>query len=610
MIDLLDRPLCIFLDGLDEFDQKDDVDQLLNLLEDSSVLGKTKICISSRPEIYLAKRMSRYKQLRLQDLTAHDMELCIREKLETTRTQCLPASIDDEYFERIIRNVATKADGVFLWVYYALSSLVRGMRNEDDFGVLLGRIEELPNGMEQLYLQMWKRLNGDQHRYQEESTTYFSYVANRFAAARGGSISVFEMLVALDPQLQSTFLDELKPQDPIGLARKCELLQARIITRSAGLLELSMELSTYKDSSLSAGSSQSTGTMDDNESLTGSPFHQSRESLYDSACQSDAESSPRRSLQKDISYRAGIHSNDPLTVHHRTKIHYLHRTARDFLLNMEEGQRLSGRPKELPAISDQNILRARISALMQGLVGFCRDEIALLMAAIGSHCRVNAVPEHATGLLVALRRVCETLSVPDSPEHHAGYRVFWHEGDGGFEGMVVQWGFAEYIQQYIQNRDSYINPYCRGLLALNVIRRNIPLVGYHNIVALISWLAFNGADLHTPHIRGEMAFTPASEILLAINRVGDGGNDSILPQLYNTIHTMLPNLEARSCTCIIQLLVWSDGKVDGCGTAWNVYKMESPGGQFQFLAQMSIIKLCYLIMERLEHRLPSEHRWR
>ncbi|KAL8930404.1 MAG: hypothetical protein Q9208_000587 [Pyrenodesmia sp. 3 TL-2023] len=264
IMDLLDRPLCIFLDGLDEFDQGDDIDQLLNLVEGSFLSATIKICISSRPENYITKRLSGYKQLRLQDLTAHDMQVCIRTKLETSRTQCLPASIDDEYLESIISIIAAKADGVFLWVYYALSSLVRGMRNEDDFGVLLGRIEELPNGMHQLYIQMWNRLNEDQHRYREEAATYFSYVATCFALNKHYPLSLFEVLVALNPQLQSIILDDLKPQDPLSLARECELLKARIITRSAGLLELSMEDETETDDcSLSNENPQPSAAMDD-----------------------------------------------------------------------------------------------------------------------------------------------------------------------------------------------------------------------------------------------------------------------------------------------------------------------------------------------------------
>ena len=70
--------------------------------------------------------------------------------------------MSEKHLERIIKKITAKAEGVFLWVYYALNSLVRGMRNEDNFRDLLDRIEELPSGMYELYLTMWNRLNGDE----------------------------------------------------------------------------------------------------------------------------------------------------------------------------------------------------------------------------------------------------------------------------------------------------------------------------------------------------------------------------------------------------------------------------------------------------------------
>ena len=51
------------------------------------------------------------------------------------------------------------------------------------------------------------------------------------------------MLVALDPHLQNKLLGDLQPQDPSGLARKCEALKIRVLTRCAGLLEVVRDVS-------------------------------------------------------------------------------------------------------------------------------------------------------------------------------------------------------------------------------------------------------------------------------------------------------------------------------------------------------------------------------
>ncbi|KAL9628126.1 MAG: hypothetical protein Q9204_006093, partial [Flavoplaca sp. TL-2023a] len=548
-INLLDRPLCIFLDGLDEFDQKDDIDQLLNLVEASFESAMIKFCVSSRPENYITKRLGGYKQLRLQDLTANDMELCIRTKLSTTRTQCLPTSIDDEYLEWIVETIARKADGVFLWVYYALSSLVRGMRNEDDFGVLLGRIEELPSGMHQLYLQMWNRLNEDQQHYQEEAATYFSYVATCFAVNERFPLSLFEMLVALDPQLQSSILDDLNPQVPSNLARQCEQLKSRITTRSAGLLEFSMkddtdtvkeetdtdeeeEASTDPDEkdtdadetdrddrSLSTENSQPTVAMDDYETPTRSPSDQSRESLCGSASQSDADFVSPERPQNEIPYRAGTPSNHTLAVHHQTKLKYLHRTARDFLLNTEDGWRISGKPKDSPITRSINIIRACMTALVQGLLKFRSTSVEYLIIDIKRYfCEANPREKHETESLIFLRRLCQRLSIPGDPQHHIGYTTFWLYPNPGFEGMAALCGCTEYVQNFVQDRAPYIDPRSRGLLVIHALTNPDFVTEFPGVMALVSWLASNGAELHMTYLRGAHILTPASDILLQIDR--------------------------------------------------------------------------------------------
>ena len=637
-INMLDRPLCIFLDGLDEFDQKDDIDQLLNLVEASFESAMIKFCISSRPENYITKRLGGYKQLRLQDLTAHDMDVFIRTKLKTARSQCPPSSIDDEYLERIIHTVAEKADGVFLWVYYALSSLVRGMRNEDDFGILLGRIEQLPNGMHQLYLEMWNRLNEDQQHYQEEAATYFSYAAASFELNVNVPLSLFEMLAVLNPQLQSKFLDDLNPQDPSNLAQECEKLKARIITGSAGLLELSLEDEPDADEdeagtdgdepntdedeadsdedgtdrdgcSLSTGNSQPTVAMDDYETLTQSLSNQSRESLCEFASQSETQPLSSRSPPNDIPYRAVTHSDHTLAVHHNTKLKYLHRTARDFLLNTEDGRRISGNPKDSPRTRSINIVRARMSTLRQGLVGFREVKISGLIYEIkrlfhGLDLKERDETEH----LILLRRLCQSLSIPGDPQHHIGYTTFWDYPNPGFEGMAAMCGCAEYVQNFVQSRASYVDPRRRGLLVIHALGHPYVVSKYPGVMALVSWLATNGADLHMTYLRTPDIHTPASEILLQINEFVDSKDEMVWRRSYDNLHALLPYLVVRSGRCIINLFHGSNEFVGSAGSAWGTRITALSKGQI--LVQISILKLCWLVMDRVETRLPYVAQWR
>ena len=393
------------------------------------------------------------------------------------------------------------------------------MRNEDDFGTLLGRIEQLPNGMHQLYLQMWNRLNEDQQHYQEEAATFFTYVATCFAVNQYRPLSVFEMLAALNPQLQSIILDDLNPQDPFNLAQECERLKARIISRSAGLLELSLEDRTDTDEhetgtnedetdidqeetgkddcSLSTDNSQPAVAMGDCETLTRSPSDQSRELLCDSASQSDADSLSPKSPPNDTPHRAGTHSNHTLAVHQHTKLRYLHRTARDFLLNTEDGRRLSGKPKDSPITKSINIVRARMTALVQGLIEFRRGQVEGLIFEIKRlfH-HENLKEQHETESLISLRRVCQSLSIPDDPQHHIGYTTFWEYPNPGFEGNAAKCGFAEYVQNFVQDRAAYNDARRRGLLVLQALYDPDAATKYPGVMALVSWLATDGAELH------------------------------------------------------------------------------------------------------------------
>jgi AAA ATPase domain len=74
--------ICIFLDGVDEFDQDEDVSELQDLIEQTSGHFGFKFCISSRPEPHLEQRFFQYPKLQLQYLRKTDMQIVIDGRLE------------------------------------------------------------------------------------------------------------------------------------------------------------------------------------------------------------------------------------------------------------------------------------------------------------------------------------------------------------------------------------------------------------------------------------------------------------------------------------------------------------------------------------------------
>ena len=458
-------PVCYFIDGLDEYDQGDDVERVLSLIEKISSAGKNKFCVSSRPENYLSNRLSRHPQLRLQDLNAADMKTLICDELSNARSKCNPAQIDEEHLEKIVGTMSEKAEGVFLWVHYAINSLVKGMRNEDHFEDLLDRIEDLPSGMNQLYLQMWNRLNEDQQRYRDEAALYFSYCAlsNTF---KDTPISLFEMVIALSDSLRRMYIDRELPKHHINVAEQCELLERQLLIRCAGLLE----------------------TVIDDWNADSHYSIQYRRLAWE-----DSHSPIRR-----------MSLEGRLLRHHKMKIKFIHRTARDFLFDSNEGQILFGQPKESLSLRSQNFLKARMAVMVQGLEPFQCRWVIHNMIRVSEECKENEV-----GLIKTLKLLCERLSIPGMPSHNIGYQSFWTTGyiSPGFEGAAAAAGCEQYIQHLLQRQRIHFSPYYLSFLILAFGDGMLQPAGKElesssRWLSMTFWLTSSGADLRAKHING------------------------------------------------------------------------------------------------------------
>lgn len=308
-------PICIFLDGLDEFDDDEGCGKLLEIIDRmlSSKHGvPLKICVSSRPEPELRRKLERLPSLRLQDLTKHDMEICANDILQEAPAELLP---------ELVETVLYKADGVFLWVHYALRSLVRGLSQQDDWDELEIRLKALPSKIEELYHDMWRRLNEDHVIYREEAARYFHIVMELEYC------SIFQVMTASDPLLQENLLERQIPVLAEDLVRQCERTEQRLLTRCAGLLEIDRDWDADSDDEES-GSESDVGRNERDKSrpeptVVLSPLH--------------------LVLLDRFAWR---------------RIYFLHRTARDFLIDTAAGRDILRHYS--PPLADWQTLRLRV----------------------------------------------------------------------------------------------------------------------------------------------------------------------------------------------------------------------------------------------------------
>ncbi|KAL1870896.1 hypothetical protein Daus18300_004985 [Diaporthe australafricana] len=145
--------LCIFVDGLDEFDG--DHFELVRILSDLVQPTRAKMCVSSRPWLEFSDAFGDTRwMIEVHELTRQDMLLYVRDNLESDDKFARLRTRDADSASALISNVVTRSEGVFLWVYLVVRSLLRGLRYEDSMRDLKHRMEALPPDLETYFGRM------------------------------------------------------------------------------------------------------------------------------------------------------------------------------------------------------------------------------------------------------------------------------------------------------------------------------------------------------------------------------------------------------------------------------------------------------------------------
>lgn len=281
----------IFLDGLDEFNYDEDINRLLALVKKVTKEPHVKACVSSRPEKYLEVRLRSYPQLRLEDLTAEDIRTFVIDRLRSSTSDW-----ENSQIQSLAEKVRERASGVFLWVQLVTDQLARGLLHGDSEQILTERLAKLPPKMELLYEHMWRSLNGDEYL-----ESYRRQAAECLAFHQIFPMTVLELAVALDDDLQHKLIEGVQNSSEVKLLlEKCAAIGDLLKTRCAGLLEIPSHDSAHPSNSLS------------------------RNRLTLSVKQSQDEEALLKSLT-----RIGA-----------MEINFIHRSAKDFLLDTVKGQQI------------------------------------------------------------------------------------------------------------------------------------------------------------------------------------------------------------------------------------------------------------------------------
>jgi hypothetical protein len=162
-----DYCLCFFIDGLDEYEEipGEDYEDMATMLLDWTEIAPDnfKLCVSSRELNIFQNTFSPKQRLRLQELTKNDIEAVIRDRL--SRLKLADETVDGENLkEELISEIIKKADGVFFWVTLVLMSLRKGYLARDRFQDLIQKVNQMPEGMEPLFLHLINSITRSERR--------------------------------------------------------------------------------------------------------------------------------------------------------------------------------------------------------------------------------------------------------------------------------------------------------------------------------------------------------------------------------------------------------------------------------------------------------------
>lgn len=220
-LDSYDNGVCLFLDGIDEIKPedgtKDGIPEFLDWAIELSQRSKIKLVLASRPDPHiLTTRLSRYPRLRLQDLNYQDLMTYAEGRVKIPEKNISAENKD------LIRSLAYKAEGVFLWLILAIKSVNEGFRNDDSVETLQERIDCLPQGLDSLYKDMWARAGADNPaEYRQTAALYFKLLLAS-KTLEDSAITAFEVMLATTG-LADSVLHAIA--DPSKLVREDDMLQ-------------------------------------------------------------------------------------------------------------------------------------------------------------------------------------------------------------------------------------------------------------------------------------------------------------------------------------------------------------------------------------------------
>ncbi|GME60049.1 P-loop containing nucleoside triphosphate hydrolase [Neofusicoccum parvum] len=224
----------LFIDGLDEF--TGDHSTLIEFVKRLSNNPNVKICVASRPWPVFEDAFQTGPNLRIEDLTYRDIVAFVESKFKESKGHAEMQVESPERAQELMRDIAVKASGVFLWVSLVVDCLIQGLADGEKVSVLYRRLNGMPRDLEGLFQKMINSINPERL---EHASQIFKIV---IAARQPITLFCMSFVDEDDPDLPFRYPIEPMP-DQERVARS-QRMRGKLNSHCKGLLEATWESET------------------------------------------------------------------------------------------------------------------------------------------------------------------------------------------------------------------------------------------------------------------------------------------------------------------------------------------------------------------------------
>ncbi|KAL8791770.1 MAG: hypothetical protein Q9195_005646 [Heterodermia aff. obscurata] len=221
--------ICIFIDGLDEYDGE--LLDLLHLVKGLTTSGSIKICVSSRPwnvfENFFGDNSE--SKIALQHLNRTDIWRFAYDQLtegKNRRGNLMDAS---EYLP-LVEEIVERSCGVFLWVFLVVRSLLRGLGNLDTAQELRARLRELPTELEDFFRRILDR--GDKVYNKQAARLYLLQLS-----VTDGDLAAWDLAHFAEEDKLFALRDDVSSRHAKDVRQLDRITRTRVLARCQDLLE-------------------------------------------------------------------------------------------------------------------------------------------------------------------------------------------------------------------------------------------------------------------------------------------------------------------------------------------------------------------------------------